>query len=237
MTGDAEELEEKSGRTRPHDLAARHPTESPAVAVEEQSSYAVVRFNRPAERNPLSVSTLEELDAAVSALVNRTNISTIIFTGTGDVFASGANIRELQTLTPGSAVEFARRGQRLFQKIADAPQLTVAAVNGFCMGGGLDLALSCRLRVASPRAVFAHPGARLGIITGWGGTQRLPRLVGAAKAFEMFATARRVSGVEAYDMGLVNYVADDALEYARHLVRRVVTARSPKPTTETRVTS
>ena len=98
--------------------------------------------------------------------------------------------------------------------IADAPQLTIAAVNGYCMGGALDLALACDLRIAAPTAVFAHPGARLGIITGWGGTQRLPRLVGQTRALEMFATAKRVQCAEAYEMGLVNIVCDSVVERA-----------------------
>ena len=117
-------------------------------------------------------------------------------------------------LTPDSAREYALRGQRFFQLIADARQLTVAAVNGYCMGGGLDLALACRLRVASPRAVFAPPGARLGIITGWGGTQRLPRLVGTARALEMFTTARRINADEALAIGLVTRLHTDALACA-----------------------
>ena len=189
------------------------------LVVEERDAHVVIRLNRPAERNPLSVAVLAELEACVSALVARPGISTIIFTGTNDSFASGANIRELGALTPAAAREFARRGQRLMQRIADAPQLTIAAVNGYCMGGGLDLALSCRLRCSAPSAVFAHPGARLGIITGWGGTQRLPRLVGQARALEMFATARRLTSAEAFEMGLVNRVGDPVLECAFSLAR------------------
>jgi enoyl-CoA hydratase len=190
------------------------------VAVEERGPLAVIRLDRPSERNSLSVATLEAIDSAFTRLSGSDQVTAIIFTGTGDAFASGADIRELQTLTPETAKEFAARGQRLFQRVADARQLTVAAVNGFCMGGGLDLALACRVRVASTRAVFAHPGARLGIITGWGGTQRLPRLIGAARALEMFATARRVSAAEALEIGLVHFVADDALERAIELAGR-----------------
>jgi len=185
-----------------------------AVIVETRASSAIIRFNRPAERNPLSSATLEELDIAFSALVTRTDIDAIIFTGTNDVFASGANIRELRELTPASAKEFSRRGQQLFQRIADAPQLTIAAINGYCMGGALDLALACDTRCASPTAVFAHPGARLGIITGWGGTQRLPRLIGTARALEMFATAKRVGSNEAYEIGLVSRVGEPVLDCA-----------------------
>jgi enoyl-CoA hydratase len=185
-----------------------------AVIVEARSSFAIVRINRPAERNSLSVATLQELDSAVSAFINQKDLSAIIFTGTNDVFASGADIRELATLTPATAREFAARGQALFQKIADASQLTIAAINGYCMGGGLDLALCCDLRCASPNAVFAHPGARLGIITGWGGTQRLPRLIGTARAFEMFATAKRVDSREAYEIGLASRIGEPVLDCA-----------------------
>jgi enoyl-CoA hydratase len=190
-----------------------------AVSVETRGSSAIIRFNRPAERNPLSGATLEELDAAFSELTARKDLNSIIFTGTGDIFASGANIRELRTLAPTTAREFSRRGQQLFQRIADAPQLTIAAVNGYCMGGALDLALACDVRCASPNAVFAHPGARLGIITGWGGTQRLPRLVGAARALEIFATARRVGSDEAYEIGLVSRIGEPVLDCALELAR------------------
>jgi enoyl-CoA hydratase len=194
-----------------------------AVVVEERDALAVVRLDRPAQRNPLSVSTLEELESAVSTLAARRDLRAVVFTGAGDVFASGANIRELQQLTPDSAREFALRGQRLMQLIADAPQLTVAAVNGYCMGGGLDLALACDLRVASSSAVFAHPGARLGIITGWGGTQRLPRIIGATRALEMFATARRLTSSEAFEIGLANRIGDPALDCAIKLVNSLAT--------------
>ena len=189
-------------------------TQPPPVVLEEHDNIAVLRINRPEQRNSLSVATLLSLDSAFDALSARPAVTAVIFTGAANVFASGADIRELQTLTPDSARAFAERGQRLFRRIAEARQLTIAAVNGFCMGGGLDLALACRVRVASPSAVFAHPGARLGIITGWGGTQRLPRLVGAARALEMFTTARRLTASEALDIGLVSHVHPDALACA-----------------------
>lgn len=188
-----------------------------AVIVEEHGSAAVVRFNRPAQRNPLSASTLDQLNEIVSALAAGARHSAIIFTGAGGVFASGADIRELLALAPADAVDFSRCGQRLMQQIADAPQLTIAAVDGHCMGGGLDLALACDLRVASPRSTFAHPGSRLGIITGWGGTQRLPRLVGQSRALEMFLTARRLSAAEAHEIGLVSRLDDDVLSRALEL--------------------
>ncbi|MDQ3918402.1 MAG: enoyl-CoA hydratase/isomerase family protein [Acidobacteriota bacterium] len=201
---------------------ARDESSSPPILVEERDALAVVRINRAAQRNSLSVATLDELEQAFARLTQNDRTEAVIFTGTGDVFASGADIRELRALTPDSAREFAARGQRLFNLIADARRLTIAAVDGYCMGGGLDLALSCRLRVASPRAVFAHPGARLGIITGWGGTQRLPQLVGAARALEMFTTARRVHADEALEIGLVSRVHADPLACALELAARCV---------------
>lgn len=191
-----------------------------ALVVETRGQIALIHLNRPARRNSLSVSTLCELDETFSDLAAREDISAVIFTGTGDVFAAGADIRELQTLTPATARIFAERGQQLFGKTAGARPLTVAAINGYCMGGGLDLALACDVRVASPNAVFAHPGARLGIITGWGGTQRLPRLIGTARALEMFLTARHVTSAEALAFGLVDRVSDDVVERALQSAQR-----------------
>ncbi|HYX40980.1 MAG TPA: enoyl-CoA hydratase/isomerase family protein, partial [Pyrinomonadaceae bacterium] len=188
---------------------------------------AIVRFNRPAARNPLSSATLDELETTINALTARAELSAIIFIGTDDVFASGADIRELRALNAEAARAFAERGQRLMQLVADAPQLTIAAVNGYCIGGALDLALACRLRCAAPEAVFAHPGARLGIITGWGGTQRLPQLIGQARALEMFLTARRIRADEALAIGLVNRIGTPALDCALELARQLQNRSQP----------
>jgi enoyl-CoA hydratase len=186
----------------------------PLIVTEINDSIAIVRFNRPAQRNPLSLDTLQELARTTSSLFPRDNIQTVIFTGTDDVFASGANIRELAHLDAAAALEFSKLGQDLFQTIADARQITIAAINGYCMGGALDLALACDIRVASKGAVFSHPGARLGIITGWGGTQRLPRVIGRARAIELFATGRRLNSETALSIGLVTRVEDPILTYA-----------------------
>ena len=180
-------------------------------------SVTLVRFAKPAERNSLSTATLTELDALLTELLNNEAVETIIFTGTDDVFLSGANIRELAQLDTDSALEFANFGQRLFQSIANARQKTIAAINGYCMGGGMDLALAYDTRVASIDAKFAHPGARLGIITGWGGTQRLPRLIGKARALDLFATARRFTAAEALDFGLIDAVGDPVVQLATDL--------------------
>jgi enoyl-CoA hydratase/carnithine racemase len=173
-------------------MIVKDDAERPVILTEVVDSISIIRFNRPSERNPLSARTLQELELQLDQINGRPEVSAVIFTGTEDVFASGANIRELTQLNTETAAEFSKYGQRLFQRIADARQMTIAAINGYCMGGALDLALACDVRVASANAVFAHPGARLGIITGWGGTQRLPRLVGRTKALELFATARRL---------------------------------------------
>ena len=198
--------------------------DSRALVTEFLGSIAILRFNRPVKRNPLSLSTLQELERSLSTLLSREHIGAIIFTGNNDVFASGADIRELAQLNPASALELSRFGQGLFQSIADARQITIAAINGYCMGGALDLALACDIRVASRAAVFSHPGGKLGIITGWGGTQRLPRIVGRARAIELFVTTGRYSSEAALEMGLVSRVADPVLEAAVEEARTALVA-------------
>ncbi|MBC8028951.1 MAG: enoyl-CoA hydratase/isomerase family protein [Pyrinomonadaceae bacterium] len=193
--------------------------QSPAVLTELADSIAIIRFNRPAERNPLSRATLLELKTILAEVLANDAVKAIIFTGSADVFLSGANIRELSQLDSESALAFAKLGQDIFQTIVDAKQITISAINGYCMGGGLDLALACDIRVASGAAVFSHPGARLGIITGWGGTQRLPRIIGKAAALEMILTARRVDSREALSLGLVTMVTEDALQEAVTIAR------------------
>jgi enoyl-CoA hydratase len=188
--------------------------DSRAIVTEVKDSIAIIRFNQPRRRNPLSLATLQELKSILSSLTLRSDISVIVFTGTDDVFASGANIRELAQLQPYSAFDFAKFGQELFQRIANARPITIAAINGYCMGGALDLALACDIRVASSSAVFAHPGAKLGIITGWGGTQRLPQIIGKVRALELFTTARRFTANEALRFGVVSEIADPILECA-----------------------
>jgi len=198
--------------------------DSPALVTNVADSIAVLRFNRPEKRNPLSLSTLQELEISLSTLLPRDDIEAIILTGSNDVFASGADIRELAQLNPASALEFSKFGQGLFQSIADARQITIAAINGYCMGGALDLALACDIRIASRAAVFSHPGGKLGIITGWGGTQRLSRIIGRARAIELFVTTGRYTSEAALEMGLVSRVADPVLEVAVAEARTAIAA-------------
>ncbi len=184
------------------------------IKLENFSNVLVIRFTRPRERNPLSVAVLENLREIFDEFaIDQTN-EQIIFTGSEDVFASGANLREIAAVTGKTAREFALRGQNLMNKIARAKQTTIAAVNGFCFGGALDLALACDKRIASPNAQFSHPGANLGIMTGWGGTQRLPRLVGEAKALEMFLTAKRINASEALKINLIDEIAENPLDFS-----------------------
>lgn len=182
------------------------------LAVEFIKDKIVIRFIRPEIRNPLSIAVLEHLHQILDELSNNQKFKTIIFTGTKDVFASGANLHEIAETGKDMAREFALRGQNLMRKIAEAH--SIAAINGFCFGGALDLALACNFRIAAPNAQFSHPGANLGIITGWGGTQRLPRLVGEAAALEMFLTAKKVSVEEALQIGLIDIITENPETYS-----------------------
>lgn len=186
---------------------------SNAIEIDENNGIVLIRFIRPEMRNPLSAEVLNAIERAINNLAPQTE--KVIFTGTGDCFASGANLREILAVSPSEAAAFAFRGQTLMRKIATAP--AVAAVNGICYGGALDLALACRHRIASPEAVFCHPGSRLGIMTGWGGTQRLPRLIGEAAALEMFLTAEPIDADKALKIGLVDEISPNPVEAAMDL--------------------
>lgn len=191
---------------------------SDALTIETIAGSLVVTFTRPKIRNPLSISVLESLDEVVGNVVSSVSIDTIIFTGKDDVFASGADLREIAAVSSEDAKRFALRGQQLMNKIVALPQTTIAAINGYCFGGALDLALACERRTASPSAKFAHPGAGLGIITGWGGTQRLPRLVGSTHAMEIFFTASPIDAERAFSIGLIDEIAEDPMDAALKFV-------------------
>ncbi len=187
---------------------------SQTIHVENIGNAVVLRFNRPEIKNPLSIETLEELKEIFTSSESNSAIERIIFTGSGDTFASGANLNEIAELDENTAREFGRRGQTMMQQIYHSEKFTVAAVDGFCMGGALDLAVSCRQRIASPRSIFAHPGVGLGIITGWSGTQILPRLLGEARALELFMTAKRINANDALRIGLIDKISENPLDDA-----------------------
>jgi len=181
------------------------------IIVEKIGNATVLHFNRPEMKNPLSIETLVKLKEIFTSLESNSAFEKIVFTGSGDTFASGANLKEIAQLNGETARDFGLRGQNIMQQIYHSEKLTVAAVDGFCMGGALDLALSCKVRIASPRSVFAHPGVGLGIITGWSGTQILPRLIGEARALDIFLTAKRIAANEALRIGLIDKISDNPI--------------------------
>jgi enoyl-CoA hydratase len=150
-----------------------------------------------------------------------------VITGSERAFAVGADIAELAQLRADEGFEFSRRGQEVMASIECSRKPVIAAIRGFCFGGGLDLALACRARIASPDASFAHPGGALGIITGWGGTQRLPRLLGRGRALEMFVTAGPIRADEAQAYGLISQIApsEELMGEALRQVHRIVPER------------
>ena len=138
----------------------------------------------------------------------------LIVTGNSRFFSAGADLGEIAALTGPAGYEFSKSGQALMAAIEDFPAPVYAAISGYCMGGGLDLALACHRRIAAPNAVFGHRGAALGLITGWGGTQRLPGLIGKGRALEMFVAAEKIHAARAVEVGLVDAVAADPVAEA-----------------------
>lgn len=143
----------------------------------------------------------------------------LVIAGNDRFFSAGAELGEIAALDGPSAYEFSKMGQALMSAIERFPAPVYAAISGYCMGGGLDLALACRYRIASPHAVFGHRGAALGLITGWGGTQRLPRLIGKARALEIFVAAEKISASQALRMGLVDAIAADPMAKAMRCLK------------------
>jgi enoyl-CoA hydratase/carnithine racemase len=155
----------------------------------------------------LSVRALAALHAAIDEISRDQTIRALIFEGgKAGFFSAGADINELADLDGGLSLEFARLGQSLFARLEALPKLVIGAVDGYCMGGGLDFLLACDIRIATPGSVFAHPGAGMGIITGFGGTARLPREVGRGRARELFWSGRRIGAEEALEIGLINEI-------------------------------
>lgn len=184
---------------------------------------AVVTIDRPDALNALNADLLFELSVAVSLAEADYNVRALIFTGSGRAFIAGADIANLQKLSDAfSGREAALAGQELMNSIAALPFPTIAAVNGFALGGGLELALACDIRVASKTARLGLPEVGLGLIPGYGGTQRLPRLIGQGLALELILTGRHVTADEALHMGLVNRVADDALTTAKEIATQTL---------------
>lgn len=183
-----------------------------------QDGVAVVTVDRQAALNALNQDVLAELALAFEIAQTDVEVRALVLTGAGRAFVAGADISELQRLSdPFAGREAALIGQDVMNTLAALPFPTVAAINGFALGGGLELALAADMRVAAPGAKLGLPEVGLGLIPGYGGTQRLPRLVGKGRALELIFTGRHVSAEEALQMGLVNRIADDALAAALEL--------------------
>ncbi len=183
---------------------------------EPKNGAAILRLTSADGTNRLTRACVLALTTAADELGR--NATPLIITGNHKFFSAGAELEEIVALTGPGAYRFSSIGQALMNRIASFPAPVIAAVSGYCMGGGLDLALACRYRIASPHAVFGHRGAALGLITGWGGTQRLPRLVGKARALQMMVEAEKVHAREALRIGLVDTIAEDPVAAALELM-------------------
>jgi enoyl-CoA hydratase/carnithine racemase len=190
--------------------------------LERKLDCAILQLISLDRTNKLSSACIAALHGAVCNLHSeaiRGKIKTLIITGSEKFFSAGADLNEISQLTESEAFEFSRRGQALMNVVDQFPAPVFAAIRGYCMGGGMDLALACNYRIAAPNAVFGHRGASLGIMTGWGGTQRLPRLIGKSRALQMFLLAEMVKADEALRIGLVDKIGDDPVADAIHRVK------------------
>ncbi len=180
------------------------------ILIKQKENLAVLTINRPSKLNALNKVTIEELHTAFKLLNEDSDVKVIIITGSGEkAFVAGADISEFANFNVEEGTELARKGQEiLFDFVQNLGTPVIAAVNGFALGGGLELAMAAHFRVASTNAKMGLPEVSLGVIPGYGGTQRLPQLVGKGKAMEMIMTAGMISAEEAKDCGLVNYVVE-----------------------------
>lgn len=186
----------------------------------DENHIAVLTVNRPEKLNALNSKVLDELDDAFEKLNRDPEVKAIIVTGSGEkAFVAGADIKELQSLNQKQGEKLSERGQDIFTKIENSVKPVIAAVNGYALGGGAELAMACHVRIGSPNAVFGLPETGLGLIPGYGGTQRLTNLVGKAKAFELILTAKHVKADEALRIGVLNSVVKDgsAVDEARKM--------------------
>jgi enoyl-CoA hydratase len=192
------------------------------LLIERDAAVALVTLNRPKVLNALNTPTLTELAAAMTSLKNDPEVRAIVITGAGDKsFVAGADINELAALSPVQGKEHARRGQDIFDAIEQLGKPVIAAINGFALGGGCELAMACTLRIAADAARFGQPEINLGLIPGYAGSQRLPRLVGKGAALEILLSGDMITAQRAYEIGLVNRVvpAAELMSEAKNLAR------------------
>jgi enoyl-CoA hydratase len=185
---------------------------------------ATITVNRPDKLNALNDQVIEELGMVVDDVRDRVDIAGVILTGAGRAFVAGADIAELQEHGPVSAKALARRGQVVFNRLEGLSKPVIAAINGFALGGGCELAMACHVRIASDAAKFGQPEVKLGLVPGYGGTQRLPRLVGKGRALQLLLTGEVIDAAEALRIGLVNRVvpAADLLKAANDMLAQML---------------
>jgi enoyl-CoA hydratase/carnithine racemase len=192
-------------------MSAHDTSTLDTLLVDRDDAVARVTFNRPGVLNAMSSRTLDELHQTFTALGNDDAVRVVVITGAGEkAFVAGADINELARQTPTSGRDTAIRGQQVFDLIEHLGKPTIAAINGYALGGGCELAMACTLRIAAETAKFGQPEINLGLIPGYGGTQRLARLIGAGRALELLLTGQQISAQEAYRLGLVNRVVPAA---------------------------
>ena len=181
------------------------------LLIERDDAVAVVTFNRPKVLNALNTQTMNELSAALADFKSDAGVRAIVLTGAGEKsFVAGADINELAVQTPVQGKEHARRGQQIFDAIEQLGKPVIAAINGFALGGGCEMVMACTMRVAADTARLGQPEINLGIIPGYGGSQRLPRLVGRGIALEILLSGDMITAQRAYEIGLVNRVVPAA---------------------------
>jgi enoyl-CoA hydratase len=186
----------------------------------------VITINRPDKMNALNKDVIEELGQVFDEVYTNDEIKTVIITGAGEkAFVAGADISEFLSLAVEDGAKFAQKGQSCFDKIENSPKPVVAAVNGFSLGGGCELAMACHFRTASTNAKFGQPEVNLGIIPGYGGTQRLTQLIGKGKAMELMMTADMIGADEAKALGLVNHVfaPEELLAKTKEILKKIQT--------------
>lgn len=180
--------------------------------LDRNDEVTILRLRSEDGTNRLTLQYIRALLAVFQEL--QSEEKALVISGNETFFSVGADLGEIAGLNGPQAYEFSTIGQQLMKAVAEFPAPVFAAVSGYCMGGGLDLALACHRRIAAPNAVFGHRGAALGLLTGWGGTQRLPRLVGKAVAMQMFVAAEKVGAFRALEIGLIGAIADDPIAAA-----------------------
>lgn len=196
------------------------------IIIQKSERIMVVTISRPLALNALNIELLDNLSHVVDEFHSDPAIAGMIITGDGEKsFVAGADIKEFSSIDPLAARSFAERGQQLFKRIEDSPKPVIAAVNGFALGGGCELAMACHIRIASQNARFGLPEVTLGIIPGYGGTQRLPQLVGRGKALELILTGQLIPADEAQSIGLVNHVTanrEELLAMAHSIMKKII---------------